>query len=94
MTYLLKNDGARVMKLKNDEDTCKQLLEKWDELRVLVESMDLDIRKNAVKNNQSAGLRARRGLRLLKKLAHEILMSSVDEDKRRSKERRESRDET
>ena len=40
-----------------------QLLEKWSELKVLVESLELDMHKHA-NGNASAGVRARRGLRL------------------------------
>lgn len=62
----------------------KELLDHWDEICTLVQSMDIDVRKNAVKGNSSAGLRSRRGLRLLKKLAHDLLMESVAIDKQRS----------
>lgn len=64
------------------ETDSKALLNLWEEIRTLSESMDLDIRKHAVKGNHSAGLRSRRGLRLLKKLTHELLMASVDQDKK------------
>ncbi len=67
----------------------KDLLGRWDEIRTLVESMDLDVRKNAAKSNQSAGLRARRALRLLKKLAHELLMASVAQGKQPSAEKKD-----
>lgn len=74
-----------------NSDGGRGLLDRWEELVTLIESMDLDVRKNAVKGNHSAGLRARRGLRLLKKLTHELLMKSVEEDKRQAKLRREVR---
>ena len=69
-----------------------ELLNKWEEIRTLIESMDLDVRKNAVRANASAGLRSRRGFRLLKKFAHELLMASVNADKRRSEARKVERD--
>lgn len=70
------------MSTKIDESAAAQeLMNKWEEIRVLIESMDIDVRKNATKGNASAGVRARRGLRLLKKLAHELLMQSVKEDR-------------
>lgn len=79
----------------NQENTeGRDLLDRWEEIRTLVESMDLDLRKNAIKGNQSAGLRSRRGLRLLKKLSHELLMASVSEDKRRSEARKVERNES
>ena len=77
---------------KQEQAEGKVLLDKWEEIRTLIESMDLDVRKNSIKGNQSAGLRSRRCLRLLKKLSHELLMTSVSEDKRRSEERKEQRD--
>ena len=42
-----------------------KVLEKWEELKVLVESLELDVHKNA-RGNKSAGTRARKGLRLLR----------------------------
>lgn len=49
-----------------------QTLEKWNEIRALVESLEADIRKNAT-GNSSAGARARKGLRLLKARAGELV---------------------
>jgi hypothetical protein len=51
------------------------LTDKWEELRVLFESVELDVKKNA-KGNKSAGVRARRGLRLIKQTASEIVKLS------------------
>jgi len=42
------------------------ILDKWKGIRVLVEGLELDVHKNA-SGNASAGVRARRGLRALKK---------------------------
>ena len=78
---------------EHETTVSKQLLDKWEEIKTLIESMDLDVRKNAVKGNHSAGLRSRRGLRLLKKMAHELLMDSVNADKKRSDERKEMHNE-
>ena len=52
------------------------LLDEWKELKVLVESLELDMHKNA-SGNKSAGVRARKGLRLLKKKASEIVKISL-----------------
>ena len=41
---------------------------KWQEIKTLIESIDLDVHKNAA-GNVSAGVRARKGLRLLKNQA-------------------------
>jgi len=56
------------------------LLDSWKEFKVLVESLDLDIHKNG-NGNKSAGVRARKGLRLLKKSAAELVKSSLEADK-------------
>ncbi len=41
------------------------VLDKWNELKVLMESLEIDIHKN-VGGNASAGTRARKGLRMVK----------------------------
>jgi hypothetical protein len=56
------------------------LLEKWNELKVLVESLDLDLHKNA-NGNKSAGVRARKGLRLIKKQVGDLVKNSLSVDK-------------
>ena len=59
-----------------------RVLEKWNELRVLVESMELDVHKNS-KGNASAGVRARKGLRALKSVAGDLIKLTIDEEKSR-----------
>ena len=54
----------------------------WNEIKVLVESLELDVVKNA-SGNASAGVRARRGLRLLKTKASELIKASITTDKSR-----------
>ena len=56
------------------------LVEKYEELKVLVETLQVDIVKNA-SGNKSAGVRARKSLRELKKLASEIVKNSLTADK-------------
>jgi hypothetical protein len=56
------------------------VIEKWQELKVLIESVDLDVHKNA-NGNASAGVRARKGLRLLKSQAAELVKLTVAMDK-------------
>ena len=56
------------------------ILEKWEELKVLVESLELDVHKNA-SGNKSAGTRTRKGLRLLKSAAADLVKSSLSESK-------------
>ena len=65
----------------SDENT-SQLQTKWEELKVLIESLEADIRKN-ISGNKSAGVRARKGLRLLKTNASEIVKTSLACDKER-----------
>lgn len=52
------------------------VLEKWTELKTLVESLEVDVRKNAL-GNASAGVRARKGLRLLKSATHSLVKLSL-----------------
>ena len=52
------------------------LLDKWSELKVLMESLELDMHKNA-NGNKSAGVRARKGLRLVKSQAADLVKASL-----------------
>jgi len=58
------------------------ITEKWHEIKVLVESLEHDVAKNA-KGNSSAGVRARRGLRLLKKEATDLVKLTLNVEKAR-----------
>ena len=58
------------------------ILEQWNEIKVLVETLDLDVVKNA-SGNSSAGVRARRGLRLLKSKSSELVKATISEEKGR-----------
>lgn len=60
------------------------ILQKWAELKTLVESLELDIHKHA-SGNASAGVRARRGLRLLKTEAAALVKTSLEFEKERKK---------
>ena len=57
-----------------------KLLEEWSELKVLVESLELDLHKHA-SGNSSAGVRARRGLRLLKTKSADLVKTTIAEEK-------------
>tara|TARA_R110001583_G_scaffold43355_7_gene137961 strand:+ start:22365 stop:22550 length:186 start_codon:yes stop_codon:yes gene_type:complete len=57
-----------------------QLMDRWAEMKVLVESLELDMLKSS-KGNKSAGVRARKGLRELKKQASELVKSSLESSK-------------
>lgn len=58
------------------------ILDKWKGIRVLVEGLELDVHKNA-SGNASAGVRARRGLRALKKEAAELVKLTIEAEKDR-----------
>ena len=58
------------------------IVEAWNRVKVLVESMEIDIQKNAG-GNVSAGVRARRGLRNLKKETAALIKSMVEVEKNR-----------
>ena len=56
------------------------LVSKWEELKVLMETLEIDVVKNA-NGNASAGVRARRGLRTLKNEAATLVKLSLEHDK-------------
>lgn len=56
------------------------VLEKWTELKKLVEELELDVVKNA-RGTAAAGVRARKGLRDLKGLAASLVKMTVETDK-------------
>ena len=58
------------------------ILDQWNEIKTLIESLDLDVVKNA-NGNASAGVRARRGLRLLKTKSAELVKQTISEEKSR-----------
>jgi hypothetical protein len=53
------------------------VLAKWNELKALVEGLELDVTKNA-RGVSAAGVRARKGLRTLKAKASELVKLSVE----------------
>lgn len=57
-----------------------QVIAKWAEIKALVEMMELDIFKNA-KGVAAAGVRARKGLRDLKRKADALVKTTVALDK-------------
>jgi len=48
----------------------------WTQLKVLVESLEVDVKKS-IKGNKSAGVRARKGLRLIKNSAAQLIRDSL-----------------
>jgi hypothetical protein len=57
-----------------------QILEKYETLKVLVETLQEDVVKNS-QGNKSAGVRVRKALRECKKLASELVKTSLSSDK-------------
>lgn len=58
----------------------ESLISQFEELKLLVETLQSDVVKNA-QGNKSAGIRARKGLREAKKLASTIVKTSLESDK-------------
>ena len=58
----------------------EEILNQYDELKTLIETIQVDVVKNA-SGNKSAGVRARKGLRELKKIASELVKKSLSADK-------------
>ena len=59
--------------------TNNKVLEKWAELRNIVERLTEDITKNA-SGNKAAGTRARKGLRTLKNTASELVRLTLGKE--------------
>ena len=57
-----------------------ELIGQWEELKTLFESLESDFIKNAVKGNKSAGVRVRKGLRLVKKQATDLVKATLNND--------------
>lgn len=53
----------------------------WTEFKVLVDSMEKDMEKNAEKSNVSAGIRVRKGLREMRKSVSALLKETLVSDK-------------
>jgi hypothetical protein len=58
-----------------DFDTANYV-ENWAKLKVLVETLDLDVVKS-VRGNKTAAVRVRRGLRDAKKLASDVIRDGI-----------------
>jgi len=61
-------------------DTDNKVLAKWVELKTVVDTLELNVAKNA-RGVAAAGVRARKGLRELKNKAAELVKMTVDLDK-------------
>jgi hypothetical protein len=58
----------------------ESIVENYEKLKVLVDSLELDVHKSA-SGNKSAGVRVRKGLRLLKREATDLVKSSLESSK-------------
>jgi hypothetical protein len=67
----------------------KNITALWDEVKVLVEQVELDVKKNA-KGNASAGVRVRKGLRLMKSWISELVRESLELEKARKANKTDS----
>ena len=56
------------------------VLAKWNELKALVEALDVDVNKNA-RGNAAAGVRARKAMRNLQSQAKELVKLTLETDK-------------
>ena len=56
------------------------VLKKWEELKEVVESLEVDVAKNA-RGVASAGVRARKGLRDLQKKSKELVKLTIELEK-------------
>lgn len=61
-------------------ETENPVIAKWNELKAVMETLELDVVKNA-KGVAAAGVRARKGLRSLKTIASALVKTTVDLDK-------------
>ena len=58
----------------------EEITEKFESLKILVETLQDDVIKNA-QGNKSAGVRVRKGLREVKKQASDLVKTSLTSDK-------------
>ena len=63
----------------------------WDTLKLIIKKIDADVCRNAG-GNIAAGIRVRRALRKVKKIANELIVSTNEIDKKKKSLRRRMRD--
>jgi len=73
-----KNFTFSIIK-KQKEVVMATVESKWDELKTLVASLETDVTKNA-SGNAAAGTRARKGLRVLKKTAADLVKLTLGKE--------------
>jgi len=73
--------------VENSSDDRDVLVNLWKELRLIVDSVEVDLYKSANKNT-SAGVRARHGLRMLKNKATELVKKTREHNQKNKKVRK------
>lgn len=63
-------------------------LDVWSEFKLLVEQVEEDVHKNAIKGNFSAGVRVRKGVRKLRALGAELIKATQAADNARKDDRK------
>lgn len=66
------------------------VVDKWQEIKKLVESLEIDVLKSD-RGNASAGVRVRKGLRLLKQLSSGLVKESMEAGKVAKAEKAEAK---
>lgn len=66
----------------SDTEITSQLLDLWTEVKVMVTTLEQDVVKNA-KGNAAAGVRSRKGFRLLRKKLVDVTKSSLETAKKK-----------
>jgi len=61
------------------------VLDKWNELKTLVEALEVDVAKNA-RGVAAAGVRVRKGLRQVAASSKELVKLTLESDKRKKSE--------
>ncbi len=64
---------------EQEKTMINNVADKWQELKLLVESLEEDVQKNA-SGNKAAGTRARKGLRTLKSTASELVRLTLGKE--------------
>lgn len=64
-----------------------EVLAKWNEVKATLESLEEDVVKNLVKGNASAGVRTRKGLRLVRTQLTALVKQSMEVAKQKKAEK-------
>lgn len=67
-------------------DENNEILSKWAEFKLMVESLEYDVNKNA-RGVSAAGIRVRKGLRAVQGVAKELVKLTLEADKAKKEEK-------